>query len=128
VGGPVASTLDRMATRTHAIAVTISGAVSLGLSALLAWDAFQSATTSAAELQSQFAGAAYEDAFGLGFWPFWGIVAIVQAAALTVGWRATRVSKFRFVFSAFLVLFAIASFAEQQSWQRAESLFSSQWR
>jgi hypothetical protein len=117
-----------MANRAHAIAISISGGVSLGLSALLAWDAFRSATTSAAELQSQFAGAAYADAFGLGFWPFWGIAAVIQAIALTIGWRATRVSKLRFVFPAFLVLFAIASFTEQQSWQRAELLFWNQGR
>ena len=117
-----------MATRSRAIAVSISGAVSLGLSALLAWDAFWSATTSAAELQSQFTGAAYEDAFGLGFWPFWGIAAAFQAVALAVGWRATRLWRLRFVFPALLILFAMASLVEQQSWQRAESLFWDQGR
>jgi hypothetical protein len=115
-----------METRKHAIAAFTSGLVSLGLSALLASDAFGSATTSAAELQSQFAGAAYEDAFGLGFWPFWSIAALVQAIALIVGWRVARASRARFLFPALLVLFVMASFAEQQSWQRAESLFWNQ--
>jgi hypothetical protein len=114
--------------RMRAIAASVSGAVSLGLCALLAWDAFQTATTSAAELQSQFAGAAYEDVFGFGFWPAWGIAALIQAIALIVGWRVTRASKVRSVFPALLVLFAIASYFEQQSWERAESLFWNQGR
>lgn len=117
-----------MATRSRAIAVSISGAVSFGLSALLAWDAFRSATTSAAELQSEFAGAAYEDAFGLGFWPFWVVAVVFQAIALAVGWRATRFSKLRFVFPALLIFFAMVSLIEQQSWQRVESLFWNQGR
>jgi hypothetical protein len=112
----------------RAIAASISSAVSLGLCALLAWDAFRIGATSAAELHSQFAGAAYEDVFGFGFWPAWGIAALIQGIALIVGWRVTPASKVRLVFPVLLVLFATASYFEQQSWERAESLFWNQGR
>lgn len=103
---------------------SLSAAVAAaGLSAYVLLDAASSALTSVVNLKRTFEGAAYEDIFGLGFWPMWGLFALLEAAALLVCWRTARPSIRRVLLGALLLAFAVASVAACLSWQREEAVF-----
>ena len=74
------------------------------------------------------ADVAYEDVFGFGFWPMWTCVAVLQAAAIALAWRAMSGIRRLGLCTALLLVFAAASLTEQQSWYRAEAQFWSQGR
>jgi hypothetical protein len=51
-------------------------------SLVLAWEGWRIMRSSDAELLSRFNGAGFEDVFGFGFWTFWGLLAIIELAAV----------------------------------------------
>jgi len=104
--------------------VSLSAAVAAaGLSAYLIFEAARSALTPDQDLMSVFAGAAYGDVFGFGFWPMWVVCALLQAVALLVYLRAARDETRRLFFGVLLAVFAVASIASFLSWHREEAVF-----
>lgn len=98
-------------------------AVGLVLSAALSLDALRVIQSSDAELLKAFEGAAYEDVFGFGFWPFWVPVALLQVIAAVSVYRVARANSLRHLGSAMLAAFVVAWVLSYATYSREHALW-----
>jgi hypothetical protein len=99
--------------------------ISAGLSLVIFKDARGVMSTADEALIARFQGAAYEDIFGFGFWPTWGITAVIQIAIAAGSWALLRKSRLRYRVSIPLLVlaFAVASVLEYRAFLLEETLW-----
>jgi hypothetical protein len=96
---------------------------SIGLTLVLLLDAQRILFSTDEALIAKFRGAAFEDIFGFGFWPAWGLVALGQFAILAGSWLLVQTRRTRYVVLALLSAFAIATTLEFYAFQRQHTLW-----
>jgi hypothetical protein len=95
-----------------------------GLTLALLYDAARLGLTPQNVLVEEFRGAAYEDIFGFGFWPTWGVVAFTQFTCLLLAWLLLGARGVRGLVPVLLVAFVAASVLDYFASQRQYSLWS----
>lgn len=98
---------------------------SAALTAWLALGPIEIAGLSDTQVLERFpqSAVAYEDIFGLGFWPSWALLAIAQAALLVGAWWNSGGRLVLAVAALLLGAFLFISAGDYLSFQRQERLF-----
>ena len=100
------------------------GALALLPSFLLFDDFLRVNSNTDAQLMAGFVGAAPEDVFGLGFWPLWLGLAVVEAVLLGVAWFLVIRLGFRRIVLAMLAVFVATSVFSYAAFARESALWS----
>jgi hypothetical protein len=100
-------------------------AASISITMFVGNDALQVQRASDHELLAQMRGAAYEDIFGLGYWPNVVALICVQSLMAAAGWFLLRQSRWRVVAIGCLLAFMLAAALQYSANQREVHLWSS---
>lgn len=103
------------------LAILTSGA-SAAVSLLFGLDAWTVLQAADAELLARYSGQAVEDILGLGWWPTWVVVGLVQTAVLGIAFHCLSPARRRIVVALLLATFAVASVLGYLSFEREHAL------
>jgi hypothetical protein len=96
---------------------------SVGITLVLLLDAQRIWFSTDETLIAGFVGAAFEDVFGFGFWPSWGLLALGQVAVMAGIWKVVQTRRARYLVLASLSAFAVATALNFHAYEREHTLW-----